>query len=138
MKQATLTTQGGRVSVDTDLDALFSTLRNGVYTITIKRKQEQRSIAQNDMMWMWLSCIERETGTPKEDAYLYYCKKFLLKRIWVGDKTTLVYTTSSKLNTAQMTEFLNHIQADAAAELGITLPTPDDLHWEAFFETYNR
>jgi hypothetical protein len=111
-------------------------MRNGVYTITIKRKQEQRSIAQNDMMWMWLSCIERETGTPKEDAYLYYCKKFLLKRIWVGDKTTLVYTTSSKLNTAQMTEFLNHIQADAAAELGITLPTPDDLHWEAFFQQY--
>ena len=136
MKQATLTKQGGRVSVDTDLDALFSTLRNGVYTITIKRKQEQRSIAQNDLMWLWLTCIERETGTPKDDAYLYYCKKFLLKRIWVGDKTTLVYTTSSKLNTAQMTEFLNHIQADAASELGITLPTPDDLHWEAFFQQY--
>lgn len=136
MYNVILRKEGGRVSVDTDLDALFATMRNGVYTITIKRKQEQRSIAQNDMMWMWLSCIERETGTPKEDAYLYYCKKFLLKRIWVGDKTTLVYTTSSKLNTAQMTEFLNHIQADAAAELGINLPTPNDLHWEAFFQQY--
>ena len=64
MKQAILTKQGGRVSLDVDLDALFSTLRNGVYTITIKRKQEQRSIAQNDLMWLWLTCIERETGTP--------------------------------------------------------------------------
>lgn len=136
MRQITITKQGGRVSMDADLDALLSTLRNGVYTMIIKRQQEQRSIAQNDLMWMWLACIERETGTPKDDAYLYYCKKFLLKRIWVGDKTTMVYTTSSKLNTEQMTEFLNKIQSDAAVELGITLPTPDDLHWEAFFQQY--
>ena len=136
MKQVTLTKQGGRVSVDTDLDGLFSTLRNGVYTITIKRKTEKRSIAQNDLMWLWLTCIERETGTPKDDAYLYYCKKFLLKRITFADRLETIYTTSSKLNTEEMTAFLNNIQADAATELGITLPNPDDLYWETFLQTY--
>ena len=139
MKQAILTKQGGRVSVDTDLDALFSTLRNGVYTITVKRKQEQRSIAQNDLMWLWLTCIERETGTPKDDVYAYYCQKFLGRWISVGGlKQTRIYDTSSKLTKERMTEFLNNIQAEASSELGITLPSPDDLHWEAFFETYNR
>ena len=136
MKQVTLTKQGGRVSVDTDLGGLFSTLRNGVYTITIKRKTEKRSIAQNDLMWLWLTCIERETGTPKEDAYLYYCKKFLLKRITFADRLETIYTTSSKLNTEEMTAFLNKIQADAAMELGIALPSPDDLYWETFLQTY--
>lgn len=136
MKQATLTKSGGRVSVDTDLTALFSTLRNGVYSITIKRKPTHRSLAQNDLMWLWLTCIERETGTPKEDAYLYYCKKFLLKRVTIGEKTEMVYTSSSKLTTEQMTLFLNKIQADAATELGITLPNPEDRYWEAFFQTY--
>ena len=138
MKTAILTKQGGRVSVDTDLDALFSTLRNGVYTITIKRKQEQRSIAQNDLMWLWFSCIERETRTPKDDVYMYYCQKFLSRRVTLGERTEIGHTTSSKLNTEQMTEFLNNIQADAATELGISLPNPDDKYWEAFFQTFNH
>ena len=125
--------------MDVDLDALFSTLRNGVYTIVIKRKQEKRSIAQNALMWLWFTCIQRETGTPKEDVKLYYQAKFLRK--WVslaGEAPTNVVLETSKLTTEQFTEFLNNIQAEAASELGITLPSPDDLHWEAFFETYNR
>ena len=138
MKKAILTKQGGRVSVDTDLDALFSTLRNGVYSIIIKRKQEQRTIAQNDLMWLWFSCIERETGTPKDDVYMYYCQKFLSRRVTLGERTEIGHTTSSKLNTEQMTEFLNKIQADAATEMGISLPNPDDKYWEAFFQTFNH
>ena len=40
------------------------------------------------------------------------------------------------LNTEQMTTFLNQLQADAASELGITLPTPQDRFWEAFYQDY--
>ena len=137
MYNVILRKEGGRVSVDTDLDALFATMRNGVYTITIKRKQEQRSIAQNDMMWMWLACIERETGTPKDDIYMYYCKKFLMKTIQVGERQERIYTTSSKLNSEQMTDFLNKIQADAFTELGIRLPQPEDRFFEAFYNQFN-
>ena len=41
------------------------------------------------------------------------------------------------LNTTQMTEFMNKIQADAASELGIMLPIPDDRYFEAFYQQYN-
>ncbi len=137
MKQVTLTKQGGRVSMDVDLDALFSTLRNGVYTIVIKRRQEKRSIAQNALMWLWFTCIQRETGTPKEDVHLYYKAKFLGK--WVslnGEPPTWAIRDTKELSTEEMTEFLNQVQAEAATELGISLPSPEDAYWESFLQTY--
>lgn len=137
MKVVRVEKKDGRVSLDTDLDYLFSTLRNGSYNLTLKRVNEKRTVNQNDLMWMWFRCIENDTGTDKNDIYMYYCKKFLCKVIRVGEKVEKVYETSSMLNTAQMTEFMNKIQADAASEFGITLPIPEDKYFEAFYQQYN-
>lgn len=135
MKQVTVTKKDGQVSIDTDLGYLFSTLRNGVYTLTIKRASEKRTVAQNDLMWMWFACIENETGTAKDDVYNHYCKKFLSKPDPMGEG--FINDTSSRLNTKQMTDFMMKIQADAASELGIMLPVPDDRYFEAFYQQYN-
>jgi hypothetical protein len=35
-----------------------------------------------------------------------------------------------------MTVFLNKVQADAAVEFGITLPSPEDKYWEDFYNEY--
>lgn len=136
-KTVIMTKNEGRLTFDVELPYVFSLLANGKYTITIKRANEKRSIPQNDLMWMWLTCIERETGTPKDDVYMYYCKKFLMKTIQVGSKMERIYNTSSKLNMEQMTEFLNKIQVDAATELGITLPKPEDRFFEQFYAQFN-
>lgn len=136
-KTVIMTKNEGRLTFDVELPYVFSLLANGKYTITIKRTNEKRSIPQNDLMWMWLTCIERETGTPKDDVYMYYCKKFLMKTIQVGNKMERIYNTSSKLNMEQMTEFLNKIQVDAATELGITLPKPEDRFFEQFYAQFN-
>lgn len=132
-----LTKKDGRVTLDQELPYIFSTLANGTYTITIKRASEKRTISQNDLMWMWLQCISNETGTPKDDIYMYYCKKFLMKTVTIGNRMERIYTTSSKLNTVEMTNFLNQIQADAQTELGITLPLPTDRFFECFYQQYN-
>ena len=132
-----LTKKDGRVTLDQELPYVFSTLSNGTYTITIKKASEKRSISQNDLMWMWLQCISNETGTPKDDIYMYYCKKFLMKTVTIGNRMERIYTTSSKLNTLEMTNFLNQIQADAQTELGITLPLPEDRFFECFYQQYN-
>lgn len=137
MKVVRVEKKDGRVSLDTDLDYLFSTLRNGSYNLILKRVNEKRTINQNDLMWMWFRCIENDTGTDKNDIYMYYCKKFLCKIIRVGEKVEKVYETSSMLNTAQMSEFMKKIQADAASELGITLPIPEDKYFEAFYQQHN-
>ena len=129
--------QDGRLTFDVELPYLFSLLQNGTYTITVKRQNEKRSIAQNDLMWMWFQCISNETGTPKDEIYMYYCKKFLMRTVSIGERMERIYMTSSKLNSEQMTAFLNQIQADAASELGITLPTPQDRYFEQFYQQYN-
>ena len=136
-KTVIMTKNDGRLTFDVELPYVFSLLANGKYTITIKRANEKRSIPQNDLMWMWLTCIERETGTPKEDVYMYYCKKFLMKSIQIGDKLEHIYNTSSKLNQEQMSEFLTKIQIDALTELGITLPKPEDRFFEQFYAQFN-
>ena len=136
-KTVLMTKNDGRLTFDVELPYVFSLLANGKYTITIKRANEKRSIPQNDLMWMWLTCIERETGTPKEDVYMYYCKKFLMKTIQIGERLEHIYNTSSKLNQEQMSEFLTKIQIDALTELGITLPKPEDRFFENFYSQFN-
>lgn len=135
-KTVTMTKRDGRLTFDQELAYVFSMLQNGTYHITIKKVSEKRSIAQNDLLWMWMACIENETGTPKDEVYMYYCKRFLMKTTTIGQKMERIYLTSSKLNTEQMTTFLNQIQTDAATELGITLPTPQDRFFEAFYADY--
>ena len=132
-----MTKKDGRLTFDQELPYVFSTLANGTYTLTIKRASEKRSISQNDLMWMWFQCISNETGTPKDEIYMYYCKKFLMRTMSIGERMERIYMTSSKLNSEQMTAFLNQIQADAASELGITLPTPQDRYFEQFYQQYN-
>lgn len=127
----------GRVTTDIDLGYLFSTLKNGTYTITIKRASEKRSISQNDLMWMWFACIERETGTPKNDVYNFYTKKFLQKVVQVGDRLERCVESTSQLNKERFTEFLNKVQADVASEFGIQLPIPEDRYFEQFYQTFN-
>ena len=136
-KQILVTKKDGRLTFSEEPAAIFEFLSNGEYVMTIKRMSKKRSIPQNDLMWMWFECISRETGTGKDDVYMYYCKKFLCKVITIGEKQEKIYNTSSKLNTEQMTDFLNKIQADAAQELGIRLPQPEDRFFEAFYQQYN-
>ena len=37
----------------------------------------------------------------------------------------------------QMSDFMNKVQADAASELGIQLPIPEDRYFEEFYQQYN-
>ena len=136
-KTVVMTKKDGRLTFDQELPYVFSTLANGTYTLTIKRASEKRSISQNDLMWMWFQCISNETGTPRDDIYMYYCKKFLWKVITIGERSEKIYTTSSKLNTEQMKMFLDYIKQDALQELGIRLPNPEDRFFEAFYNQFN-
>lgn len=132
MKTIEFEKTGGVVNID--LSPVLSTLRNGSYVLTVKRKAEKRTIDQNALMWAWFTCIETETGTPRQDVHDYYCRKFLRKTIMWNGRTEVVAEGTSRQTKDRMTVFLNQVQADAASEFGITLPTPEDEAWEAFFE----
>lgn len=139
-KSIIITKRQGQVLNRSDIhrwvDSMLDTMPNGVRLLSLRKQERSRSLSQLRLMWLWLTCIEEETGTDKQDVHDYYCKKFLCRNVEIGGKTELVVTGTSGLNTETMTYFLNKVQADAASELGIRLPSPDDEAWEAFEEYY--
>ncbi|MDO4185095.1 MAG: hypothetical protein Q4D30_01205 [Bacteroidales bacterium] len=136
--KATLKKENGSVTMDKTFEFMCSQLRNGTYTVSIERKAEPRTVSQNALMWMWFQCMEAETGTLKQDIHDYYCQKFLARRAVIGGVEKWVTGGTSKLNTAQMTDFLNKVQADAASEFGIMLPLPSDRFYQEFLNEYRR
>ena len=122
--------------MEQSLEYLCSKLTNGTYDLTISRKKEPRTVAQNSLMWMWMECISQETGQPKLDIYDYYCTLFLARQVTVGNRSVIVKGSSSSLTTAQMSKFLDLIQADARSELGIDLPLPADRYYQDFIRDY--
>lgn len=134
--QFTLTKDGDGIRYDREPAAVLSTLRNGRYTVTIERAKDPRSVSQNALMWMWFECIARELeSVSKEYVHDVYSAKFLTRVVeWEGDEITIVPRTKY-LTKDEMTEFLNNVHADAA-EMGITLPLPEDRYFEDFYNTY--
>jgi hypothetical protein len=127
-----------RESVLNQLEARLGTLRNGEYTLSLSRQEKRRTLAENRTFWMWMACMEKETGTPKEDFHDYYCTKFLRRRVSIGGEDRTVISGTSKLNTVQFSNLLDKIQSDASTEFGIKLPNPDDLYWEEFEMYYKK
>lgn len=119
------------------LDEVLSSISNGKFEI--KAVKVKRSLQQNRLMWAWLTCAEKETGTPKEDFYDYFCKRFLSRviRFNYGYEDT-ISTTSSHLNTKEFKEFLDKIKINLNVEFGINVPDPKDLGFEEFMKIYGR
>ena len=133
---AILVKEKGVARLDKPFDYMCSQLRNGRYKVTIERYVEQRTISQNALMWLWFTCIEDVTGTDKNDVHDHYCKLFLRRRAVINGKEEVVVGGTSKLNTLQMTDFMNKVKADAASEMGIMLPLPADRYYQEFINEY--
>lgn len=137
---------GGKVdtaAVAAQFGQAVRTLPNGNYSMTIRREHKHRTFPQNKLLWMWLACILKEHGNEvteelKTDLYNQYCKKFLSYTSFLFGKAEECNRTSSQLNTKEFGEFLDRIQADAASEYGIILPSPQDQYFAEFEEEYGR
>lgn len=135
---AVLTKEKGEIRMNKSFDFMCSQLRNGRYRVTIERYTEPRTLNQNALMWLWFTCIEQETGTDKQDVHDYYCNRFLRRTAFINGRELVISGKTSSLNTLQMTDFLNKIKADAAAEFGITLPLPADRYYQEFINEYKN
>jgi hypothetical protein len=138
MMEASLTKRDGAVSMDKSFDYMCSLLRNGEYTVKIVRKTEPRTIPQNALMWMWYTCMEQETGQPKEDFHDYYKRKFLTRQIVMNGRWVDVVGNTSTMNTLQFTNFLEKVKVDAAVEFGIMLPLPEDRNYRDFVNEFRH
>ena len=120
------------------LKVQFEVIMNGEYLLIIDKPRKSRTINQNNLLWLWLTCVSSETGQDKNDLYDYYRDKFLSRTVFVNGNETRVSSGTSTLNTVQMKQFLDMIQEDVSVELGIKLPNPEDLYWDEFQRHYSR
>jgi hypothetical protein len=141
--EATLTKVNGKVSMDKSLEFMASTLPNGTYTVSIKRKSEKRTLNQNALMWKWFECVAyayREyTGDEDWDAQTIhdgFCTKFLRKTKIIQGVPTEIVRGTSKLSKLEMSEFMNKIKVYCAREHGIILPLPEDESYKDFIDAF--
>jgi len=108
------------------------------YDVTVALRRERRTISQNGLYWLWVQCIATETGGDKEQIHNELKVMFAPRRHVRGiydDVPVPVSTTG--MDTAQMSRYMEEVQAFAASELGIVLPSPEDQAYAAFEDYYN-
>lgn len=106
------------------------------YTVTITQRKARRSLNQNALMWLWLTCIESETGNERNHLHDFFKRKWIQpKKVVIFGEEQIKYSTAD-LSTLQFSEYLDKLQAFAASELAIKLPDPADKHWDEFYEYY--
>ena len=111
---------------------------NGTYTLTFDKAKKPRTNDQNRLMWLWFNCIAKswsdatDRAFTSQDVHDAYCLMLLPIETPKGK----VAGSTKGLTTEQMSDFLNKIQADAASEYGITLPSPEDVYFDIWAKQY--
>jgi hypothetical protein len=107
-----------------------------LYTVEALEKKAGRSISQNSLYWLWLTCIEFETGNNRDELHDIFKHKFILPtEIEIFGEKIMRWTTTDK-DTLQFKMYLDKIQIFVSMELGIKLPDPEDKYWTEFYNYY--
>lgn len=107
-----------------------------LYTVEVLEKKSGRTISQNSLYWLYLTCIEHETGQDRNELHEIFKKKWLLPIVVKKFEVEVEIYTTTNLDTLQMKQYLDKIQILASTELGITLPDPESKYWQEFYEYY--
>ena len=107
-----------------------------LYTVEVIEKKATRSISQNNLYWLWLTCIEFETGNERNDLHDFFkCKYLVPQSVIIFGVEQERYSTKI-LNKTEFKYYLDHVQVFANTELAINLPNPEDQYWDEFYRFY--
>ena len=145
--EALLTKKDGVCTMDKDFAFMCSLLRNGEYTVTIKKKTKPRSLSQNALYWVWLRCVgncfAEVTGDEywctkegQDNIHRKYSGKYLTFPMEINGHVEQQVKSTTKLTTAEMSSYMEKIKTDVYTEHGIILPLPQDRYYSAFVDHY--
>lgn len=102
------------------------------WSVEIKPYKKNRSLAQNKLFWRYMGIIGEEIGYDPQDCHDVICQKLLgtEHKTVMGD-VIIVIKGTKKLNVKEFAHFIEAIIRFAIADLGIYLPTNDDLYYES-------
>jgi hypothetical protein len=92
--------------------------------VVIRKYKSKRSNEQNSYYWgVVLDILSKHTGYESDEMHEILKFKFLRKRI--NNDVEYVQSTT-KLNTAEMEEYLEKVRRWAATELSCNIPLPNE------------
>ena len=107
--------------------------------VIINQYREKRSISQNNLYWLWLTCIEQETGNDRKYLHIFFAKKYLpITETKVFNEIIYDRTSTQDLNTLSFKHYLDKIQIYSNTDIGIELPNPEDEKFKYFKEHYSK
>ena len=129
-----------RLANSSDVDAVIQYIKkvdvSKIYTVTIERTKHKRSVQANRLYWLHVTCLADETGSDRDEVHNELKRLYLPSESVTGlyGETVVRPISTSKLDTAQFSAYLEKVVAFASSTLGIVLPMPGDLAFEQFEE----
>ncbi len=114
------------------VDRISTLPADGTICVEIRKAEENRSVAQNRLMWRWFGEFAEETGYTKHEAHDVFCREILgvdVVRSLRGELVERVKGTSG-LTVAEMANFLDEVDM-LSTEHGVLLTHPEDLWFKA-------
>ena len=104
--------------------------------ITVQERKSSRSLAQNRLMWLWLTEIAEQSGFDKDSLHEYFKRKFLgMESQEVMGEVVEVPASTTKLKVGQMADYLTQIEA-LAMEQGFVLTATVDYRIAIYGDDY--
>ena len=109
------------------LKRILASLKPGLrHELTVKIYKKNRSLEQNAYLWGCVyQIISEETGYTPDEVHQIFAEKFLS---YEKKGKTFVKSTT-KLNTAEMEDYLRRCREFASMELHLYVPLPGESHW---------
>ena len=109
-----------------------------VYKITVEEYKENRSLAQNRLLWVWMKEVSEQHHASggklvSDEIWHEYFKELLLPAQVVELRGQFIKQRKStrKLNTKEFTQYLENIDHYCGSELEVQLPHPEDIYYSA-------
>lgn len=91
----------------------------------IRQHRQKRSLDQNALYWSWLGIIGRHMGEDPDYVHEFFKMRYVASKVATIMGQEIEVRSTTKLNTAEMSAYLDSIFNFAAHE-GIILPHPED------------
>lgn len=102
-----------------------------------KCKPKRRGTKANALYWLWMKCLEDETGQSKDDYHDYFKDKFIGYSIKEFNERSIIKEPSTaKMLSKPFNEYMKKVQAEAAIEFNTVVPLPEDQGFDQFIEHY--
>jgi len=121
-----------------------------------------RKLDQNGLYWVWLACLEKETGYEKNQFHVLFRGMFLRRpdtevleiikpKVWDRIKTLidafhydshfaliidLISKSTTELTIGEFAKYLTKIKEYAAINMSVTLINKDEQHFKEFYNEY--